>query len=49
MVMSQWAVGMTGNEFPSCERVLFFCKGGGGYFVYPDLCSKSECSESLAN
>lgn len=33
MVTSQWAVGMTGNEFPSCEGVLFFCKGGGGYFA----------------
>ena len=33
MVTSQWVVGTTGNEFPSCECVLFFCKGTGGYFA----------------
>lgn len=40
---------MIGNEFFSCEGVLFFCKGGGGYFVYFDFCSKLECSELLVN
>ena len=30
--MMTWVVAMTGIEFPRCECVLFFCKGGG-YFV----------------